>query len=117
MRREPTVRLLPAALQAIDDQTSFYASVSESDLYQRWERAVDASLESLLAVPEGGAPMWFPNPLLVGLRRWPITGFPNHLLVYRYLPEQNMLIVIDVPHGSRDLQARLSLILEEDPSQ
>jgi plasmid stabilization system protein ParE len=71
----------------------------------------------LLTFPDAGASLVFHHPSLAGLRRWPIPGFPNHLLIYRYLPEQNKLIVVDVPHGSRELQSRLRLILEHKSNE
>jgi toxin ParE1/3/4 len=118
MSPQPTrLRFLPAALQAIDDQSSYYASVSESDLYMRWQDAIDEALVLLLSIPEGGALLQFGDSSLAGLRRWPIPGFPNHLLIYRYLPEQSRLLVVDVPHGGRKLQSRLRLIIEQEPSE
>lgn len=118
MSQPPTsFRLLPAALRAIDEQAAYYASVSESDLYKRWEDAIDEALTLLLAFPEAGASLLFRHPSLAGLRRWPIPGFPNHLLIYRYHPEQNKLIVVDVPHGSRELQSRLRLIIEQESNE
>jgi plasmid stabilization system protein ParE len=112
-----SLRFLSAALRAIDAQAAYYASVSGGDLCRRWEDAVDQALTLLLAFPEAGAPLLLRDPRLTGLRRWPVPGFPNHLLIYRYLAEQNQLIVVDLPHGSCELQSRPRLIVEQESSE
>jgi len=107
VKREPSVRFLPAASQAVAAQADYYVSVSESNLHERWRRAVERSFVALLSVPTGGALCHFNDPKLADLRRWPVKGFPNHLIFYRYLDEENTLIVVDVVHGARDLPVTL----------
>jgi len=108
VKREPLVRVLPAASQAVADQADYYATVSESDLPERWRRAVEQSFTTLLTVPSGGSFCGLMDPKLAELRRWPIEGFPNHLILYRYAPESHMLTVVDVVHGAQDFPSRLS---------
>jgi plasmid stabilization system protein ParE len=40
------------------------------------------------------------NPLLDGIRVWPVAGFKNHLIFYRVLIDE--IEVVRVIHGSRD---------------
>jgi len=107
LNRAPQVRILPAASQSVASQADYYISVSESNLHERWRRAVAQSFATLLTVPNGGALCDFADSKLAFLRRWPIHGFPNHLIIYRYFPESNTLLVVDIVHGARELPARL----------
>ena len=40
-------------------------------------------------------------------------GFMKHMVFYRYSQEEQILLVVQVLHGARDLEA----ILEEEPKQ
>ncbi len=51
-----------------------------------------------------------PSSTIVGLRRWSVTGFPNHLILYR---EWNgVLEVVRVVHGARNL---VELLANDEP--
>jgi plasmid stabilization system protein ParE len=59
-------------------------------------------------MPDMGAPKRFKNPLLAGLRSWPVKGFED-IRIY-YLVKGGVLRVIRVLHGERDVQR----ILQDD---
>jgi plasmid stabilization system protein ParE len=101
------LEILEAAAQAIVEQADYYLLKSGSTLGQRWESAVDEAILRLLRLPETGAPVRFRSPRLAGIRWVPVPGFPKHLIFYRYFPEQELLRVIHVLHGARDLEALL----------
>jgi toxin ParE1/3/4 len=44
-------------------------------------------------------------PRLADLRRWPVSGFPNHLIFYQ--PTEGGIEVVRVLHGARDLATML----------
>lgn len=63
--------------------------------------AVDSSVEALCRMPEMGAPRPLGNPLLAGLRSWPVEGFED-LRIY-YLVQLDVFRVVRVLHGKRDI--------------
>ena len=63
--------------------------------------AVDRSVEALCRMPEMGALRSMGNPLLAGLRSWPVEGFED-LRIY-YLVQPDVLRVVRVLHGKRDI--------------
>jgi plasmid stabilization system protein ParE len=116
-REAEFVNILPYAFHAMIKQARYYASVSESDLDIRWRRAVDDAIAFLQTTPEGGSRFFFAEPRLADLRRWPIAGFPSHLIVYKYLPESDTLVIVDVTHGAVDLRGRLLSALDSEPTR
>lgn len=57
----------------------------------------------------GLVPITLKNPVLSGLRSWPVAGFPA-IRVY-YLVSEKLVRVVRVLHGKRDLSA----VLENEP--
>jgi len=45
-------------------------------------------------------------PKLLGLRHWPVPGFPSYLIFYRVTPSQ--IQILRLLHGARDLGAVLT---------
>jgi toxin ParE1/3/4 len=64
-----------------------------------------ATFEKLARAPGFGEHRQSSNPLVAGLRIWPITGFPNHLACYR--PVEHVIEIVRVLHGGRDIDAVL----------
>jgi len=52
-------------------------------------------------MPEIGAPKQNKNPLLAGLRSWPVQDFED-IRIY-YLLREDVLPVVRVLHGKRDI--------------
>ena len=101
--KAPKLRISDAAAADILEQAEWYSHKSGSKLAQRWERAVTRALFGVLRIPKSGAPCNFTNPELTGVRRIPIEGFPKHLIFYRLLESE--LVVLRVVHGARDLES------------
>lgn len=98
----------PAACEDILRQYRYYVVEKDFALIgQRFPDAVQAGVETLCRTPELGAQKHLENPLLEGLRSWPISGFPSMRIYYIYT-EKNLRIV-RVLHGKRDI----NLLLEE----
>jgi toxin ParE1/3/4 len=102
------VKLLvrPAAREDILRQYEYY--LIEKDAEHAAERFLDevqAAIGSVLKHPEAGAPKRFENPLLRGLRSWPVKGFPA-MRVY-YLIAKDTIRIVRVLHGNRDVASLL----------
>jgi toxin ParE1/3/4 len=81
----------------------FYYMI-EKDAVRAAERFLDAvqsATEMLCRMPRAGAPKILGNPLLSGLRSWPIKGFPA-MRIY-YLHSGDDLRIVRVLHGKRDI--------------
>jgi plasmid stabilization system protein ParE len=99
-----------AAALSIVEQADYYQQAAELALARRWEEAVDQAVHSLLTQPERGTLCRFRSPALAGLRWIFIPGFPKHLVFYRYLHEEQAILIVQVLHGARNLE----IILDED---
>jgi toxin ParE1/3/4 len=76
------------------------------DAAVRFMDAVEDSLKFLLRFPEMAA-VWEPaRPHYEGMRVWPVSGFPHHLIFYR--PVADGIEVIRVCHSSRNLDRLFS---------
>jgi hypothetical protein len=62
-------------------------------------------------MPERGAPCRFRSPALAGLRWIFVPGFPKHMVFYRYFSQEQLLQIVKVAHGARNLE---TLLDEED---
>lgn len=102
------LRISEAAALSIIEQADYYSAVQNNVLAERWEAAVDEAVRSLLHFPECGARCRFHSPLLSGLRWIFVPGFPKHMIFYRYSEPENILLVVHVLHGARDLETVLS---------
>ena len=92
----------PPARDDIIRQFRYYLLQDALDAAQRFLDAVDESIEHVCRMPEAGAPRPSRNPALSGLRSWPVTGFDD-VRIY-YLVAGNVVRVIRVLHGRRDIQ-------------
>jgi toxin ParE1/3/4 len=91
-----------AAVADILEQADWYAAQSGKTLSRRWEKAVMAAVQRVLNRPAAGALCTFESPELLGVRRTPVSGFPKHLLFYRFQAEE--IFILRVVHGARDLE-------------
>jgi toxin ParE1/3/4 len=74
--------------------------------------ALDA-IDALQAMPDAGPPKTSGNPHLAGLRSWPVGDFHEFRVYYLARPE--MLSVVRVLHGKRDIGAILDREEPEEP--
>jgi toxin ParE1/3/4 len=98
------LNLSPAAYQSILDQADYYRQTLDQNLVHRWELAVDQAMNSLLSCPERGAACHFRSPALADLRWIFIPGFPRHMLFYRYHAHEQIILIVQVLHGARNLK-------------
>lgn len=102
------LQIAEAAALTIVEQADYYLRASDVALAHQWEEAVDRSMQSLLRSPERGAPCRFRSPALAGLRWIFVPGFRKHMVFYRFFPEEGMIRIVQVLHGSRNLETILS---------
>lgn len=91
--------------QAEEDAVEIWRVIAEDN-----HRAAEAFLDvieeaaSLLAsTPEIGSPRYFSHPELQGLRFLPLRKFENYLLFYRTLKDEEVIEIVRILHGARDL--------------
>jgi plasmid stabilization system protein ParE len=96
-------------------QVEWYAERGLPDIAQRFSAAAREAIDALVALPGAGAPKCSDNPQLAGLRTWPVKGFDKFLVYYLARPE--LLTVVRILHGKRDIGAILESQEVEDPDQ
>lgn len=102
------LRLRPAARDDIAAAVEFLAAYSR-DAAERFVEQTGEALEQLCAFPRIGPLQDFGPPVGV-VRRWAVSGFP-YLLFYRVgVSDGEVVDVLRVLHGLRDIPA----ILAED---
>ncbi len=102
------LRVSEVAALAIIEQADYYRQAAENSLAERWESAVDQGVRSLMNMPERGALCQFRRPALAGLRWVFVPGFPKHMVFYRYSSQDEVLLIVHVLYGARDLEAILN---------
>jgi plasmid stabilization system protein ParE len=102
------LRVSEAAALSILEQADYYREVAEASLAAQWEAAIDGAIHSLLQLPERGAPCRFLHSELARLRWIPISGFPRHMIFYRYDEAESSVLVVQIMHGARDIDAILN---------
>ena len=105
MRRRRLV-FSDAAIADILEQADWYAAQSGDRLARRWEKAVTSAISQVLNRPAVAPLCTFRPQALQNLRRTMISGFPKHLLFYRFDDEE--VFVLRVVHGARDLERLFS---------
>ena len=94
--------LSDAAVADILEQADWYVTQAGRALAKRWEKAVRSAILRVLRRPAAGAPCSFESSELLGVRRIAISGFPKHLLFYRF--DGGEILILRVVHGARDLE-------------
>ena len=95
LRREAAERDLIA-------QWVWYAENASIEVADRFLIAAEATLAFLAKQPDCGAPIAVTKKRLIGIRRFPVSGGFERILIF-YFPLQNGIDVVRVVHGSRDL--------------
>jgi len=94
----------PRAQDDIDELASYIAG-DKLDAGLRFLDAIDHARIELARHPEIGSARRFDSPALSGLRVWPVPRFENWLIFYRI--DEQILTVVRVLHGARDLHVAL----------
>lgn len=95
-----------AAREDILRQHAYY--LLEKDAPSVAERFLDSAqvaIDKLCRAPGIGAPKYLANPILSGLRAWPIAGFPAVRIYYLYT--EGVVRIVRVLHGKRDIETLL----------
>jgi plasmid stabilization system protein ParE len=106
VRKQVNVCFRTAAREDILRQFRYYLIEKDiPDVARRFLDAVESAVDLLCRTQGIGAPKQIANPLLAGLRSWPIPGFPAVRLYYIYA--DNELRIVRVLHGKRDIHPLL----------
>ena len=100
-----------AAREDILRQYEWYLTEGGEAVAQQFLDAAEAAIDLLRRMPDIGSPREFQNPLLKGLRAWPIPGFPA--IRFYYIHRGDTLRVVRILHGKRDIHS----LLEEDVAE
>lgn len=102
----------PAAKDDILRQFRYYLREDAPAAAIRFLDAVDQSIEAICAMPQIGAPRPLKNPALSGLRFWAVKDFEDMLIFY--LVQSEVLRVVRVLHGRRDIKRILELEKDDE---
>lgn len=97
MKRQ--LRIQPLAQDDLRRQAEFIAEDSV-DAALRLFDAAEATYDFLAETPFAGCLCQFDSPETRDLRIWRISGFPNHLIVYRV--SESELLIVRVLHASQN---------------
>jgi toxin ParE1/3/4 len=88
-----------AAIADILEQADWYLFQSGRKLARRWERAVKSTISEIVRRPATGSLCTFRIEALRDVRRITITGFPKHLLFYRFRDEEVFILRVVHAHA------------------
>ena len=80
---------------------AYYIAEDNMAAADRFADAVDAAFKRLAAMPSLGATREYGNPVLKGMRMWPVPGFAKHIIFYH--ATNGELHVVRVLHSARDI--------------
>lgn len=101
MARRRRVERRPRARLDVLEQAIYLGEEATEEVALHFIDAVDAAFRRLAETREIGRLREFRSVRLVGLRSWPVPGFPKHLIFYRV--DEDLIEVVRVVHGARDL--------------
>jgi toxin ParE1/3/4 len=89
--------------QAVTDlvEVATYIARDSPVAAERFLTRAEATIQRLSEMPGLGRPTHFLEDEFVGMRSWPIRGFPNYLVFYQ--ETEGGIEIIRVLHGARDL--------------
>lgn len=76
-----------------------YLYEADPNAADRFLDGVGKALDIIARHPAIGSPRLWRSPALVGLRAWPVIGFPRFILFYRQ-PSPDLVVLIRVLHGA-----------------
>ncbi len=103
-----TVRKSESAKRDLTEQWVWYAENADIDIADRFLGAADSTISMLAGQPEVGSRIFVRRPELQGMRRFPVSGGFDKILLF-YFPLKAGIELVRVVHASRDLE---SLLLE-----
>jgi toxin ParE1/3/4 len=106
----PTVYQHAAARRDLVEQFVYLAEEAGVDTAERFLTNAEASFDDLSRQPMIGAPLTLRHPDLVGLRKWRINDFENHLIFY--IPYPDGVTIVRVLHAARDWWSLLDVDIE-----
>jgi toxin ParE1/3/4 len=92
-----------AAKRDLIAQWVWYAENASIEVADKFLVATEKALASLSVHPESGTPVFVRNAELQGLRRMPVSGGFEKILLF-YVPLKDGVDLIRVVHGRRDLE-------------
>ena len=96
----------PSARADLRAPWDFYADeAGDPDLADRFVARAEATFKKLARTPGLGRPRFFHSAMAKNLRSWKVADFPKHLIFYRLLRHEQVVEVVRVLHGARDLDA------------
>jgi plasmid stabilization system protein ParE len=118
MSDKTQLKVFTAAADNILAQADYYKLDESHGLSERWLAAVADTLLQLLYLPESrpriALTAYRGIELPSDLRRSLVIGFPQHLIFYRYAPDEDIVKVIDVVAGHRELDPLLKEMLMDE---
>jgi toxin ParE1/3/4 len=92
---------------ALEDTREIYEYIAEHNpsAADAFIAALNSAAELLIATPEIGSPRYSDHPDLRGMRFSPLKGYENYLLFYRVLATEQVVEIVRIVHGARDLPA------------
>jgi len=97
-----SLRVLPRADADLDEAADYYAVEAGVDVAFRFLDAAAKAFEFVRENPAAGSPGQYRSDKLTGVRRWPVPGFKDHLVFYRF--DDDAVDVVRVLHGARDIE-------------
>lgn len=101
----PGLSIRREALQDIDGHYAYLLANAGLPTAERFLQALTASYRLLAAMPRMAQRYGFRRQSLSTLRRWPVSGFENWLILYR--PRRRGIVVLRVLHGARDIPKQM----------
>mgnify|MGYP001170008620 CR=1 FL=1 len=97
------VRKREAAKRDLIRQWLWYAETANLEVADRFLQAADATLDLLSTQPESGGLFFVRELELQGMRRIPVSGGFEKILLF-YFPLKDGIELVRVIHGGRDLE-------------
>jgi len=95
----------PNAENDIEDHAAYIGRHVNIAASVRFRSATVDALDYLLTMPNMGAPRFYRNPAIKGLRMFPIPDFRQYLIFY--LTPEGTIEIVRVLHSSQDTDAIL----------
>jgi len=105
------IKIFTAAATSVLNQADYYRLHESHSLAERWLAAVSDTFLQILQLPESRPHIFLTAyrgaQLPADLRRSLVIGFSQHLILYRYAPEQDIVKIVDVVAGRQELEGLL----------
>ena len=107
MSKKTQLVIFNAAFMQLRHQADYYAARESAQLASRWITAVEHTINQILLMPQSHPRISLGEQFPADLRRAVISGFPKHLLFYRYQPDADVVRVVTILSGFMELEAAL----------